>query len=94
MNDNKKQIHVMLDGRVQGVGYRFYAQKIAASIGLVGEIKNLPDGRVEVIAEGDESMLKSFITKLRQGPVSADVRSVDVDWHEATNSYKEFFVTG
>jgi len=94
MNDNKKQIHVFLNGRVQGVGYRFYAQQIAASMGVVGEIRNLSDGRVEVIAEADESMLKSFITKLRQGPVSADVTSVDVDWNEATNAFREFQISG
>jgi len=64
-------------GRVQGVGYRYFAQKTAQALGLSGYAKNLDDGRVEVYAAGTKDRLDELAGRLRQGPRWADVRGVE-----------------
>jgi acylphosphatase len=64
-------------GRVQGVGYRFFAERAALGLGLKGYVRNLPDGRVEVYATGDESSLNALRGQLIEGPRAARVDGVD-----------------
>ena len=64
-------------GRVQGVGYRYFAQRAAAGLGLRGYARNLDDGRVEVYAIGPEEKLSEFAGMLYRGPQWADVRGVE-----------------
>ncbi len=64
-------------GRVQGVGYRYFAQQWAAEIGLSGWVKNLDDGNVEVYACGTAAQLDEYAGRLRQGPRFSDVRGVE-----------------
>jgi acylphosphatase len=64
-------------GRVQGVGYRYFAQHAAESLGLSGYVRNLDDGRVEVYATGPEAKLSELAGMLYRGPRWADVRGVD-----------------
>ena len=64
-------------GRVQGVGYRYFAQHAATSLGLSGYVRNLDDGRVEVYAAGPEAKLAELAGMLFRGPRWADVRGVD-----------------
>jgi acylphosphatase len=64
-------------GRVQGVGYRYFAQRAAAELGLSGYARNLDDGRVEVYAVGPEDKLAAFAGMLHRGPTWADVRGVE-----------------
>jgi acylphosphatase len=64
-------------GRVQGVGYRWFAQKAASALGLSGYARNLDDGRVEVYAAGPEAKLNEFAGMLHRGPQWADVRGVE-----------------
>ncbi|MBZ5583524.1 MAG: acylphosphatase [Acidobacteriia bacterium] len=64
-------------GRVQGVGYRYFAQHAAAALGLAGYARNLDDGRVEVYAAGPEDKLSEFAGMLYRGPQWADVRGVE-----------------
>lgn len=64
-------------GRVQGVGYRFFAQNWANHIGLRGSVRNLDDGNVEVIAIGTAAQLDEFSARLHQGPRFSDVRGVE-----------------
>lgn len=64
-------------GRVQGVGYRYFALKRAEQLGLAGFVRNMPDGSVEVIAEGDDSALSRFEAMLKQGPSFARVEGVE-----------------
>lgn len=92
--ENKKSLQLLVSGNVQGVGFRFFTHKIAESMGIVGEVKNLSDGRVEIFAEGDEAQLNSFITKVQQGPASADVSKIDSYWSEFKNQYSDFHVSG
>ena len=66
-------------GRVQGVGYRFFAETAARAEGLTGWVQNHHDGSVEIAAEGDEESLGRFEAKLRRGPAHARVERVDVD---------------
>jgi acylphosphatase len=64
-------------GDVQGVGYRYFAERAANEIGVTGYVRNLSDGRVEVYAAGSEEQLARLAGRLRQGPRFADVRGVD-----------------
>lgn len=67
----------LLKGRVQGVGFRWWTRKTAEELGVVGTVKNLPDGTVEVMARADEPTMDRFADKLRQGPSVARVAGVE-----------------
>lgn len=67
----------LLHGRVQGVGFRWWTRKTADRLGVVGTVKNLPDGSVEVMARAEEDALARFADKLRQGPSVARVEDVE-----------------
>ncbi len=77
------QAHILVSGRVQGVGFRFFAARQARRLGVGGSVRNLPDGRVEVVAEGDRAALEALVAALREGPPGAAVRDIRVDWAEA-----------
>jgi len=62
---------------VQGVGYRYFAMRSAEALGVAGFVRNLVDGRVEVVGEGPEEVLAEFEQKLRQGPAFAAVESIE-----------------
>jgi len=64
---------------VQGVGFRYFAQDMARREGLSGLVRNLSDGRVEAVAEGDRESLERFEAALRRGPSHARVESVEID---------------
>ena len=66
-----------ISGRVQGVGYRYFAQRAATPLGISGYARNLDDGRVEVYASGPAEALSDFSARLREGPRWADVRGVE-----------------
>ena len=66
-----------ISGRVQGVGYRYFAQRAAYALGLSGYARNLDDGRVEVYAAGESNAICEFSARLREGPRWADVRGVE-----------------
>jgi acylphosphatase len=68
-----------VSGRVQGVGFRFFAQEAAAHEGLSGWVRNLDDGQVEALVEGDREAVKRFERKIRRGPPAARVEDVFVD---------------
>ena len=67
----------VVQGRVQGVGYRYFVMREAASLGVCGFARNRPDGSVEVVAEGSDEVLKDLEERLRQGPAFAEVTGVD-----------------
>ena len=67
----------IVQGRVQGVGYRYFVRRQAETLGVTGYARNRPDGTVEVVAEGDESSLRDFEERLRSGPDFASVSGVD-----------------
>jgi len=69
----------LVSGRVQGVGFRFFVQAAASRDGLHGWVRNLPDGRVEAIAEGDADAVDRFERALRHGPPGARVEQLDIE---------------
>lgn len=85
----QKRVYLLIKGSVQGVGYRYFCGRKAAEYGLYGYARNLPDGNVEVEAEGDSGMISDFIKDLRVGPFNASVRSVTVEELPLQN-YSEF----
>jgi acylphosphatase len=86
----KKHIHVLYTGRVQGVGFRFTAEESARQLGVVGWVKNLRDGRVELVAEADEKILAQFLNEIRTGPMRNFIKDTEVTWGTATNEFDEF----
>lgn len=86
----EKAFRVLITGRVQGVGYRYFAQREAVRAGIHGYVKNLPDGRVEVLAEGEESNLNKFVHTLRTGPGFGYVTDVDIVPLDFENRYTSF----
>ena len=86
-------IHALVSGRVQGVGFRYFVVRVAQSMDLVGEVRNLGDGRVEIFAEGDEKTLLKFLKRVEEGPQLSHVTSVNVNWAPAIGAYKRFDVT-
>lgn len=73
-----KRVHVYISGRVQGVWFRASTKRIADEYGLSGWVKNLPDGRVEAVFEGDEEAVKKAVKWCHQGPPGAVVEKVEV----------------
>lgn len=82
MPSSPPRFTALVSGTVQGVGYRAFVRRHAIDLGLSGSAENLADGRVEVVAEGDEIGLERFLELLRQGPPHAQVRDVDVSWSQ------------
>jgi acylphosphatase len=68
-----------VSGRVQGVGFRYFTQAAAAQHGVCGWVRNLPDGRVEISAEGDAEAIERFEGQIRQGPRGARVDAVETE---------------
>lgn len=85
-----KQAHVYISGFVQGVGFRAYLRSKAKKIGLSGWTRNLHDGRVEAIFQGDDEKIQKILKYCNHGPFFADVKDVVIDWENATIEYKEF----
>jgi acylphosphatase len=79
----------LVRGRVQGVGFRDHAQRVARTLGLTGYVRNLDDGRVEVYAAGPPRKLSDFAAALRKGPRFSDVHGVDVQ-EAALEHYSDF----
>jgi acylphosphatase len=80
-------------GRVQGVGFRYFAQKAAVELGLTGYTRNLDDGRVEVYAAGPEAKLSLMAGRLYRGPYGAEVRGVE-ELEAAMEKYGGFYIEG
>ncbi|HZS09550.1 MAG TPA: acylphosphatase [Blastocatellia bacterium] len=82
--------HFLIDGEVQGVGYRFFALRAAARHQVLGTVRNLPGGRVEVIAEGEREAMDEFKKELATGPRLAVVTSVDETDIPVTGLFRDF----
>jgi len=86
----RKTAHVFYSGDVQGVGFRLTAEETAIQFGIVGWVKNLRDGRVELVAEGEEEVLKEFLGFIRTGPMRNFIRKAEVLWDASTNQFEDF----
>jgi len=87
-----ERAHVFVEGRVQGVNFRGFARRAALELGLKGWVRNLYDGRVELLAEGDRAGLDQFVERLKAGPPFARVDQVRVRWDSATGEFTDFRV--
>ncbi|MEW6038582.1 MAG: acylphosphatase [Pseudomonadota bacterium] len=87
-----KRVHVHVAGRVQGVWYRASAARKASELGLTGWVRNLPDGRVELVAEGDADTVDALLSWCRRGPPLARVAGLDVREMAVTGEFAEFAV--
>ena len=76
----RSSIHGLVHGRVQGVGFRFFVVRAARRLDLTGSVRNLPDGGVEVLAQGPEEALRRLVDALHHGPMFSQVERVDVKW--------------
>ncbi|WP_445474775.1 acylphosphatase [Methanococcoides methylutens] len=83
---------IYVSGRVQGVYFRGFTQKVATRLGLLGYAQNLPDGRVRVIAQGKRSLISELLDNLQIGPELSNVESVDVSWIDTSDEFTEFFI--
>jgi acylphosphatase len=83
---------VRVSGRVQGVAFRAYTQEEARSLALSGWVRNLADGRVEVLAEGPREALERLLEWCRQGPSHARVEGVEVEWEESRGGLRGFHI--
>ena len=89
---SKKRAHVFVEGRVQGVFFRDTARQLALSLGVTGWIRNLRDGRVEAVFEGDEEAVEKMVQFVHRGPPGARVTHVDVEYEEYTGSFDTFSI--
>jgi acylphosphatase len=88
------QLRAVVHGRVQGVGFRWFVARRAEERGLGGAVRNLPDGSVEVIAEGAREDLEALLGELRSGPPRARVERVDELWSEGPARHRGFGISG
>ena len=82
--------HYWLSGRVQGVGFRYFAFRLAKELGLKGWVRNLPDGRVEIDVQGEESQLDQFLLEIKSGSQLAVVQDISVETRRPDDTMTDF----
>lgn len=90
--DDRVRAEVFISGRVQGVFFRSSTRKRANSLGIDGYVRNRNDGRVEAVFEGPEQDVKQIVSWCHEGPRSARVESVDIEWTDPTDEFSGFSV--
>jgi acylphosphatase len=90
--DGVVRLEARVRGRVQGVGFRYFARREALRLGVGGWVANREDGSVECIAEGPAEVLQRFLVRLRTGPPGAMVEAVDVQWVPPTGGFDAFAI--
>lgn len=86
----RERMHIFYSGWVQGVGFRFTARGLARRFAVTGWVRNLDDGRVELVAEGERAELEAFRRAVRESEVGEYVRGEDVRWEPATGEFYSF----
>jgi acylphosphatase len=89
-----QRLHVRIEGRVQGVGFRYATNRTALTFGLTGWVRNLPDGCVEAEFEGSREALEQMLDWCRQGPSFAHVTHVEPAWQSGEPLYSAFRIRG
>ena len=85
-------LHAVIEGRVQGVGFRYFVLEQAQNLALTGWVRNRERGEVEVYAEGSQDALEPFLRQLERGPGMAYVSHVTVEWPAATGKFTKFSI--
>lgn len=92
MSENQNyRLHAFIEGRVQGVGFRYFTMTAAQGYGLKGWVRNRYDGRVEVVAEGAHEELNHLLGDLRKGPRSAVVEDIEYSFTDAKGEFDRFY---
>jgi acylphosphatase len=86
----RKRAHVFYSGRVQGVGFRYSVREVACGYEVTGFARNLADGRVELVAEGEEDELKNFLDAIHQSELGNYIRAEDLNWANGTGEFTRF----
>lgn len=84
------RLHVFYAGRVQGVGFRYAAKQTAVGYEVTGTVRNLPDGRVELVAEGEQTELEAFQEGIREAGFRRLIRNEQALWSEASGEFRGF----
>jgi acylphosphatase len=90
--NSRARARIWISGRVQGVGYRAFAQSEGERRGLAGGVRNLDDGRVEVDVEGDREIIDTYLDSLRTGPPIARVTDLEVRWEPPSGRHVGFHI--
>jgi acylphosphatase len=91
MSDTKgSRLHAIVEGRVQGVGFRAFVISRAEQMGLAGWVRNCWDGTVEIVAEGERETLEKLLSAIRKGPPASYVSGVKTDWGTASGEFNRF----
>jgi acylphosphatase len=86
----RKQMRVLYSGRVQGVGFRYAVRQVASGFEVTGTVRNLPDGRVELFAEGSGDELQAFQQAIRESGMDHFIQNEQVSWGDAKNEFRGF----
>ena len=86
----RSRMHIFYSGSVQGVGFRYTAKTVAAGFEVVGIVRNVIDGRVELIAEGSKEELEAFRTAIREAGLGHFIRNEEIKWSEAASEFRGF----
>jgi acylphosphatase len=86
----RRRLHIFYSGRVQGVGFRFTVKMLAHEFEVTGAVRNLSDGRVELIAEGQGGELEAFHRAIRDSELGHFIRQEETSWGEAKNEFRGF----
>jgi acylphosphatase len=84
------RLHAIVEGRVQGVGFRYFTRQQAVKLGINGWVRNRWDGTVELVAEGERAQLEKLLAAVRRGPHPGTTRAVREDWLEASGEFQGF----
>jgi acylphosphatase len=87
---NRSRMQILYSGRVQGVGFRYTVKSVALGFEVTGTVRNLTDGRVELIAEGKRAELEEFRRAIQDSDVGALIRNEELSWGEATGDFRGF----
>ncbi len=87
---SRERLHIFFSGRVQGVGFRYTTKAVACGFEVTGTVRNLADGRVELVVEGERSELESFRRAIQDSEVGRFVQQEQAAWSEAKNEFRGF----
>ena len=87
---NRSRIQIIYSGHVQGVGFRYTVKSVASGFDVTGTVRNLPDGAVELVAEGTKDELSAFRQAIRESGMDHFIRNERVSWAEAKNEFRGF----
>ena len=89
-NSQSNRAHIFYAGRVQGVGFRYTAERFALDLGLGGWVKNLPDNRVEMVCEGPKEKIELLLDQIQKSPLGRTIIKTVCCWEKPTGEFKDF----